>query len=73
MQEQLEAVWPGACLAEIGGQQGMPEPQNESDASGGGLWVSEEVGPTGRSGLKWNVTAALMQSCLPICPRVRLV
>lgn len=45
MQEQLQPVWQGGCLAEIGGQQGKPEPQRDSDASGGGLWVADEVGP----------------------------
>ena len=51
MQEQLRSVWRVGCLAEmvggvgVGGQQGMPEPQSDSDASGGGLWVADEVGP----------------------------
>lgn len=45
MQEQLRPVWQAGCLAEIGMQQGMPELQNDSDASGGGFWVADEVGP----------------------------
>ena len=38
-------MWWAGCLVEIGGQQGLPEPWNDSDASGGGLWVADEVGP----------------------------
>lgn len=35
VQELLKPVWQAACLVEVGEQQGMSEPQNNSDASGG--------------------------------------
>lgn len=38
-------LWVG-CLVEMWrGYLGMPEPQSDSDASGGGLWVADEEGP----------------------------